>query len=339
MPGGMGRQTGHMRFVIYGAGAVGGVIGGRMFEAGHEVVLIARGEHCAAIRRDGLQLDSPDGTSRLAIDAVDHPGQVDWREDDVVLLTVKSQDTGDALDALAAHAPESTTVVCAQNGVDNERRALRKFERVYAICVMCPTAHLRPGVVQAHSTPITGILDVGRYPSGVDECALSIAAALEAATFLSEPRDDIMRWKYRKLITNLGNAVQALCVRGQRGTPRQGETLARLVREEAVECVAKAGIDVVSEEDDTARRANHLQIGVIGGQHRSGGSSWQSLERATGTIETDYLNGEIVLLGRSLGVPVPANALVQRRANELARTRQPPGSVSEAALLAELGLG
>jgi 2-dehydropantoate 2-reductase len=328
-----------MRFVIYGAGAVGGVIGGRMFEAGHEVVLIARGEHFAALRRDGLQLDSPDGTSRLAIDAVDHPSQVDWRDDDVALLTVKSQDTGDALGALAAYAPESTTVVCAQNGVDNERRVLRKFERVYAICVMCPTAHLRPGVVQAHSTPITGILDVGRYPSGVDECARSIAAALEGATFLSEPRDDIMRWKYRKLITNLGNAVQALCVRGHRGAPGQGETLARLVREEAAECVAKAGIDLVSEEEDSVRRADHLQIGAIGSQHRSGGSSWQSLERATGTIETDYLNGEIVLLGRSLGVPVPANALVQRRANELARTRQPPGSVSETGLLAELGLG
>jgi 2-dehydropantoate 2-reductase len=328
-----------MRFVICGAGAVGGVIGGRLFQAGHEVVLIARGEHFAAIRHDGLQLDSPDGTSRLPIDAVDHPGQVDWRDDDVVLLTVKSQDTGDALDGLAASAPASITVACAQNGIDNERRALRKFERVYAICVMCPTGHLRPGVVQAHSTPITGILDVGRYPSGVDACARSIAAAFEAATFLSEPRDDIMRWKYRKLITNLGNAVQALCSPSQRCAPGQGQTLARLVRAEAAECVARAGIDLVSEEEDAARRADHLQIGVIGNQHRPGGSSWQSLERATGTIETDYLNGEIVLLGRSLGVPVPANALVQRRANDLARTRQPPGSFSEAGLLAELRLG
>jgi 2-dehydropantoate 2-reductase len=327
-----------MRFVIYGAGAVGGVIGGRLFEAGREVVLIARGQHYAAIRRHGLRLESPVGTSNLPIVVVDQPGQVDWRDDDVVLLTVKSQDTGAALAALAAHAPAQITVVCAQNGVDNERRALRNFERVYAVCVMCPTGHLRPGVVQAHSTPITGILDVGRYPSGVDEAALSIATALVSATFLSEPRNDIMRWKYRKLITNLGNAVQALCVRGGRGGPRQGGTLTRLVQEEAAECLAKAGIDAVSEETDATRRADHLQVGTIGSQHRPGGSSWQSLERATGTIETDYLNGEIVLLGRSLGVPVPANTLVQRRANEMARTRQPPGSVSEVELLAELGI-
>ena len=336
----MGRQTGRMRFVIYGAGAVGGVIGGRLFEAGHDVVLIARGEHHAALRRDGLRLDSLGGTSILPMDAVDHPSQVNWGDDDVVLLTVKSQDTGDVLAALAAHAPASTTVVCAQNGVDNERRALRVFERVYAICVMCPTGHLRPGVVEAYSAPISGILDVGRYPSGVDDVARSIASALESATFLSEPRNDIMQWKYRKLINNLGNAVQALCVRDHDGTgPRQGRTLARLVRDEAVHCLAKAGIEAVSDEEDTARRADHLQIGAIGGQHRPGGSSWQSLERATGTIETDYLNGEIVLLGRSLGVPVPANTVVQRRANEMARTRQPPGSVSEAELLADLGLG
>jgi 2-dehydropantoate 2-reductase len=328
-----------MRFVIYGAGAVGGVIGCRLFEAGHEVVLIARGEHCAAIRRDGLRLESPVGSSTLPIDAVDHPSQVDWRDDDVVLLTMKSQDTGDALDALAAYTPASITVACVQNGVDNERRALRKFERVYAICVMCPTAHLRPGVVQAHSTPITGILDVGRYPSGVDDGTRSIATALASATFLTEPREDIMRWKYRKLVTNLGNAVQGLCSRGQRGGPSQAGTLVRLIREEAAECLAKAGIDAVSEDEDAARRADHLQVGTVGSQHRPGGSTWQSLERATGTVETDYLNGEIVLLGRSLGIPVPANTLVQRRANEMAWTRQPPGSVSEAELLAELGLG
>ena len=325
-----------MRFVIFGAGAVGGVIGSRLFEANHEVVLIARGEHYRAIRNDGLRLDSPGGTSNLPIDVVEHPSQVDWRGDDVVLLTMKSQHTAAALETLTAHAPTSITVGCAQNGVDNERRALRMFERVYAICVMCPAGHMRPGVVQAYSTPITGILDVGRYPAGIGERAQSIAMALRSATFLAEPRHDIMRWKYRKLIANLGNAVQALCVRGEGGDPRQGNTLARLVREEATECLIKAGIDAVSEEEDMARRADHLHIGTIDGQRRPGGSSWQSLERATGTIETDYLNGEIVLLGRSVGVPVPANTLVQRRANELARARRPPGSVSEAELLASL---
>ena len=49
-----------MRYVIYGAGAIGGTIGGRLAQHGHEVVSIARGAHAAAIRDHGLRLVSPD---------------------------------------------------------------------------------------------------------------------------------------------------------------------------------------------------------------------------------------------------------------------------------------
>jgi 2-dehydropantoate 2-reductase len=69
---------------------------------------------------------------------------------------------------------------------------------------------------------------------------------------------------------------------------------------------------------------------------RGGGSSWQSLERATGSIETDYLTGEVVLRGRLHGVATPTNALLQRLANQLARERRPPGAWSEAEVLAML---
>ena len=62
----------------------------------------------------------------------------------------------------------------------------------------------------AHSAPVSGLLDLGRYPSGVDDVAETIAEALQRSTFESVPRPDIMRWKYRKLIMNLTNAVEAL---------------------------------------------------------------------------------------------------------------------------------
>src|SRR5690606_8009758 len=130
---------------------------------------------------------------------------------DVVLLAVKSQHTQAALESLQAAAPPSTPVVCLQNGVANERTALRHFARVYGVCVMRPAAHLEPGVVAAHSHPITAILDGGRYPTGTDATIEATCAALAASTFVSEPRPDIMRWKHRKLIMNLANAVEALC--------------------------------------------------------------------------------------------------------------------------------
>ena len=59
-----------MRFVIFGAGAIGGVIGGRLFEHGHDVVLVARGEHARVLQRDGLRLESPDGRRHAG-----HPGR------------------------------------------------------------------------------------------------------------------------------------------------------------------------------------------------------------------------------------------------------------------------
>lgn len=321
-----------MRFVVYGAGAVGGVVGGMLHEAGHEAVLIARGEHGAAIRRSGLRLETPERAVTHQIEAVEHPGQVAWRPDDVVVLAVKSQGTAAAVAALAEQAPVGVAVVCMQNGVHNETVALRDFERVYGCCVMLPSGHLEPGVVQAFSAPTTGILDLGRFPRGVDDTSRAVSAALEGASFLSEPRPDIVRWKYRKLVMNLGNAVQALC-----GHAARGGRLVDLLADEAERCFAAAGIDAVSAADDAVRRGDHLRVQSIADQPRPGGSSWQSMQRRTGSIETDFLNGEIVVLARLHGVAAPANALIQRLARRQAWERRPPGEMSEADLLAMLG--
>ena len=79
-----------------------------------------------------------------------------------------------------------------------------------------------------------------------------------------------------------------------------------------------------------------MTMGEIGGRPRSGGSSWQSLQRGTGNIDTDHLNGEIVLLGRMYGIPTPTNELLQRRAVKAAREGTPPGTVSAEELLTAL---
>ena len=100
------------------------------------------------------------------------------------------------------------------------------FPNVYGASVACPTSHLQPGVVQAWSTPVTGLLDVGRYPTGIDQVSEAVAADFRAATFssypvqdISYPVQDIRRWKNRKLLTNLGNAIQAVCGPHERQGP------------------------------------------------------------------------------------------------------------------------
>jgi 2-dehydropantoate 2-reductase len=318
-----------MRFVVYGAGAIGGAIGGRLSQNGHDVILIARGSHFEALRDRGLRLVDPDAEAVVAVPAVEHPRAIDWKPDDVVILAMKTQDTESALEALPAD--RDLAIVCAQNGVDNERMALRRFARVYAMCVMLPSTHLEPGVVAVSSAPITGLLDLGCYPGGVDDTAAQIAGALQDSTFESVPRADIMRWKYTKLLMNLGNSVEALCRRDDNAIE-----LSRRARREGASVLRAAGIDLASQNEDAERRGDRLRQRPIDGAARGGGSSWQSLRRGTGSIESDYLNGEIVLLGRLNGVPTPANSLLQRRAHAAAEARLAPGTLAAADLLAEL---
>jgi 2-dehydropantoate 2-reductase len=78
-----------MRYLIIGAGAIGGTIGALLVESGHNVVLVARGAHLAAIRETGLRFATPRGVSTLTIPAVGGPGELDLQMDDVLVLCVK----------------------------------------------------------------------------------------------------------------------------------------------------------------------------------------------------------------------------------------------------------
>ena len=131
-----------------------------------------------------------------------------------------------------------------------------------------------------------------------------------------------MRWKYGKLLNNLGNAIDALC-----GPDPEGRPLQRRAWEEGAQCLAAAGIDAVTPEEDAARRGDGFQWGGEAARSRPGASSWQSLARGTGSIEADYLNGEIVLLGRLHDVPTPVNLLLQQAAARAAREGLAPGSI------------
>jgi 2-dehydropantoate 2-reductase len=319
------------RFVIYGAGAVGGVIASRLFEHGHEVVAIARGAHREAIERDGLRCESPDGVVVSRIAVAGGPEEVSWRGDDVVLISVKGQDSAAVHERLEASAGPDVAVVCAQNGVENERLALRRFGEVYSVVVQLPATHLVPGVVVAHSSPITGSLDIGRYPAGLGGRAREIAAVFVDSGFASEPRADVSRWKYAKLLRNVPNAVEALFDRAE-GAPE----VERRAVAEAVAVLEAAGIDHVDDAPYEERFRRLITLRPVAGERRQGGSSWQSLARRSGVIEADQLNGEVVLLGRLHGVPTPVNELLRRLAHADARAGAPPGRHTESGFLALL---
>ena len=91
-----------MRYVVYGVGAVGGVIAGHLHRTGHDVTLVARGEHLAAIRARGLTLDTYEATYVVDAPATDTAAEVAWTDDTVVVVAVKSQHTQAVLDDLVA---------------------------------------------------------------------------------------------------------------------------------------------------------------------------------------------------------------------------------------------
>ncbi|MDP6605411.1 MAG: 2-dehydropantoate 2-reductase N-terminal domain-containing protein [Dehalococcoidia bacterium] len=318
-----------MRFIIYGAGGIGGGIGGSLHRNGHDVALIARGTQLEAFQSTGLTLHTPDFRETFQILSYGHPSEIDFTDDDVVLLTMKSQHTAAALDDLAAAAGTEIPVFCAQNGVANERMALRRFTRVYGTVVYMPATYTVPGQVVVHASPGLGVLDSGRYPRGIDEVVEEVTAALTASAFRAEPDSDIMRKKYAKLLTNLGNVLLVAC-----GPGSDTSELQSAVHAEALACYEAAGIESEPIEAMAAMRAGVIERSAIEGVPRQGSSSWQSILRGTGNVEADFLNGEIALLGAEHGVPAPVNRVVQRLANAAARGKHKPGSLTPEQVLA-----
>jgi 2-dehydropantoate 2-reductase len=317
------------RIVVVGAGAVGGLLAARLVQAGSAVVAVARGPHGAAMRGSGLTVESPLGSTTVRLPVVPHLDGVRWRAGDVVVLAVKAHDTPAVLADLARVWQRPLPVACAQNGIANEPTARRWTPDVYGICVMFPATHLEPGVVRAHWAPTTGMLDVGRFPRGIDPRTEDLAATFRRASFSSRAQADIMRWKHAKLVMNLGNAVEALCGRRSRG----GD-VARLLEREGRACLAAADFDVATDREISRRRA---EMGPItADDSAAGGSTWQSLARGQ-AVESAYLNGEIVVLGEQHGVATPANALVLDRVLVAAAARQPRGDVTEDELMDAIG--
>jgi len=311
-----------MRIIIYGAGGIGGVIGAQLFQGGIDTILIARGDHLRVIQKNGLFYRTPHQDIALPIPVVDHPSKIEFQENDVVMLTMKSQHTETALDDLRAAAGDWVPVFCCQNGVANERMAARRFENVHAQLVYLPATQLEPGKVVTHAAATIGVLDAGVYPEGNCKLVDEVTTALNKNGFSARPNPTVMRFKYGKLIMNLGNALAAVAPPGD-----ETKEIRSQLRTEAETCFAIAGIDCARPEEEKARRGNLMKSGNVTGQDRVAGSSWQSLARGTGNIETDFLNGEIVLLGRLHGIPTPANLTLQRLANHLASGGDPPQSI------------
>lgn len=320
-----------MRIIIYGVGAIGGTVAAGLARAGQKVIGIARGARLEAIRGEGLMFRTPDFAERVRFECVADPAEIAFQPGDAVMLAMKTQDTPAALERLRAAGWRDGPVFCAQNGVENERLALRVFPNVHAINVLMPASFAAADEVNAFSTPRHGIFDVGHYPEGADDDDAAMAEALTAGNVAGFADAAVMAAKYGKLLLNLNNVVGAAF-----GSGAADGAIRQALRAEAEAVYTAAGIAWRNVGGDDPRRMALMKQAEIPGVAKMGSSTAQSLLRGAGSVETDFLNGEIALLGRLHGVATPVNAHMAALGARLAREGARPGDTTVEAVLDDL---
>ena len=185
-----GREV-RVRFVVMGAGAVGGYVGAKLWQAGEDVTFIARGAHLEGIRPEGLRVPGPLGDCAARAPAVSDPAGLGPAH--VVLFTVKGYDTEEALARLGPVVGTETVVLTLQNGVDGIDRIAQVTgpDAVLGGCIYLATSLAGPGVIQQtghHRRIVFG--EVFGQRTTVSDRVSRIAGALQRAGFTVEPVAD-----------------------------------------------------------------------------------------------------------------------------------------------------
>lgn len=309
------------RYIIVGAGAVGASLAAQFALSGIDYALVGRGAQISHIKKHGLTFQRPESTHQIELSAFDLAEPPALGQDDILLLMVKSQDAAAALSfwswrsvtRSSLPAAASLPIVTFQNGLATEAAALRTFANVYGASILTPARFTQTGTVVVGGQPQLGIVTVGRFPAGRDETSDQIVADLNRAGYLAEAADDIRRWKAAKILHNVLNVLELF-----EGASDLRAKISAAIVAEARQAIEAAGYSVASPSERTLDISGWRiapNSGISPGQQ----STWQSFTRGASS-EVDFLNGEIVLLGRLHGVATPYNEAVQTLAGELAQT-------------------
>ena len=329
------------RYIIIGAGGVGVSIAAELQRAGREVIIVARGAQLEFLRTGKLRYARPDGARYLELAAVGDAAEVDLTSDDVLVLATKTQDVEAAVadwawrpvrhpDGTRRPAGASLPLLTTQNGLETERFALRRFASVLAGVLWIPATYVQAGEVISAGAPAVGVIWLGAYPGGSHPWLAAIADDVRAAGFEVQVVEDILRWKAAKLLGSVTFVLAALYPAGERR-----EQAAELLRTEAREILVAAGYGIADVAAESTNDVSRFTAAPMAGRERGGNSTWQSFSRSS-PLETDFLNGEIVLAARLLGKTAPANEAVAERARAAWRDGVAAGSLSEKDLLATL---
>jgi 2-dehydropantoate 2-reductase len=325
-----------MNILIYGAGAVGGYVGGKLALAGQRVTLIARPGTAAAIQVNGLQLSEGGETRRAPVRAVESLVEaVDGPAYDLIVLGMKGYDLAGAVDQLAAVYPEPAQVMSTQNGIGLEEMIAARFgpARTLAGSVTIPISRGAPNHLMVERAGRgLGVAPVMPGRPVAEWVTLFREAGINAGA-----RDDYRAMKWSKAFLNImGNATSAILNRPPAELYRLRSIfdLEMHMLRETLAVMGRMGIKVINLPGATARplarslayapeflrRLVFTQV-IVHGRGDKMPSFHIDLSSGKGQSEVAFHNGAIAAAGRQAYVPAPVNAALYDTLQQLCQDR------------------
>ncbi len=291
-----------MRIAILGAGGVGGYYGGTLARAGHQVAMLARGEHLGALRARGLEVRTPEGTFIAAVQASDDPRELGSAE--LAIVAVKNYSLQEIVPAARLLGERGAIVLPLLNGVDAADRLVAAGVpdgKVLGGLTQISAARVGPGVVERRS-PFQRVV-VGERAGGISERAERIAAAFREAGADARASADITADLWRKFAFIATMSAACGLARASVG-PVRNAPLGRLLIERALRevlDVARARGVAIADDDEAKMLAFVDSLG------EAIKPSFLLDVESGGPTEIDDLSGAVSRLGRQAGVETPVH--------------------------------
>jgi 2-dehydropantoate 2-reductase len=303
-------REGSMRVVIVGAGGVGGMLGGLLAHSGVEVAFVARGRQLDAMRRHGLQVESPRATFHLAtVEASDDPARL--APADVVLVAVKAWQVPEVAASLRPLIANGGYVVPLENGVEAAptlEAALGKEHVAGGFCAMLAWLE-RPGLIKHTGSTLRVVLgERGVQPgaSGSSPRLEALAQRLASAKVDVEISNDIEAALWEKFLFIASFGAVAAAARSPAGVIRtvpQTRAILEAAMQEVESLAHARGVRLSKDAVPTA-------LAMVDALQADATASMQRDIQAGRPSELQDQTGAIVRMAKESGVPVPVNEVL-----------------------------
>jgi len=294
-----------MRIAVFGAGGVGGYFGGRLAQAGEEVVFIARGEHLQALRTHGLRVDSVKGDFVLqSVQATDNPGQVGVV--DVVLLGVKAWQVPKAAQAMRPMVGPDTCVVPLQNGVEAPAQLVAVLGAQHVLGGLAKIISFKVGPGHIRHAGAEPYVAFGELDNRLSERAKRLCQAFERAGVTVEIPPDIQAALWEKFLFIVSWGGVGAITRAPIGVLRTMPEARQMLEQAMHEIFAVALARNISLPENVIGKT----MAFVDRLPPDGTASLQRDLVEGKPSELASWNGAVVRLGQEVGVDTPLHAFI-----------------------------